>query len=142
MIGKTLALGAQTRTTSPRTWAHGGQAGKLRALMPSNTGQPGGGKTGQQMTHYIIEEGPGWTFHGGTWTRWTWTSAGEAREGRSQGQGSTNTSKVCLPRMQGCGMGKAWAESGMRRLPDSHGLSPESHTQRRYDPILNRRMAE
>ena len=27
-------------------------------LMPSNTGQPGGGKTGQQMTHYIIEEGP------------------------------------------------------------------------------------
>jgi hypothetical protein len=26
-------------------------------LMPSNTGQPGGKKTGQQMTHYIIEEG-------------------------------------------------------------------------------------
>ena len=27
-------------------------------LMPSNTGAEGGGKTGQQMTHYIIEEGP------------------------------------------------------------------------------------
>ena len=26
-------------------------------LMPSNTGQPGGGKTGQQMTHYIIDGG-------------------------------------------------------------------------------------
>ena len=33
MIGKTLALGAQVRTTSPRTWAHGGQAGKLRAVL-------------------------------------------------------------------------------------------------------------
>ena len=28
-------------------------------------------------------------------------------------------------------MGKAWPESAMRRLPGSHGLSPESHTQRR-----------
>ena len=27
-------------------------------LMPSNTGAEGGGKTGQQMTHYIIEDGP------------------------------------------------------------------------------------
>ena len=27
-------------------------------LMPSNTGAEGGGKTGQQMNHYIIEEGP------------------------------------------------------------------------------------
>ena len=26
-------------------------------LMPSNTGQPGGKRTGQQMTHYIIEDG-------------------------------------------------------------------------------------
>lgn len=27
-------------------------------LMPSNTGQPGGKRTGQSMTHYIIDEGP------------------------------------------------------------------------------------
>lgn len=27
-------------------------------LMPSNTGEPGGKKTGDQMTHYIIEGGP------------------------------------------------------------------------------------
>jgi DNA-directed RNA polymerase subunit RPC12/RpoP len=27
-------------------------------LMPSNTGLPGGKKTGQQMTHYVIEGGP------------------------------------------------------------------------------------
>jgi hypothetical protein len=27
-------------------------------LMPSNTGLPGGKRTGQQMTHYIIEGGP------------------------------------------------------------------------------------
>jgi hypothetical protein len=27
-------------------------------LMPSNTGKPGGRRTGQQMTHYIIEGGP------------------------------------------------------------------------------------
>ena len=26
--------------------------------MPSNTGQPGGKRTGQQMTHYILEDGP------------------------------------------------------------------------------------
>lgn len=29
-------------------------------LMPSNTGRPGGRRTGQQMSHYIIEGGP---FH-------------------------------------------------------------------------------
>ena len=28
-------------------------------------------------------------------------------------------------------MGQAWAESAMRGLPGSHGLSPENHTQRR-----------
>ena len=27
-------------------------------LMPSNTGKEGGGKTGQQMTHYILDDGP------------------------------------------------------------------------------------
>lgn len=27
-------------------------------LMPTNTGKPGGKRTGQQMTHYIIPEGP------------------------------------------------------------------------------------
>jgi len=27
-------------------------------LMPSNTGKPGGKKTGQQMTHYILDGGP------------------------------------------------------------------------------------
>jgi hypothetical protein len=27
-------------------------------LMPSNTGEPGGKRTGQQMTHYVIEGGP------------------------------------------------------------------------------------
>jgi hypothetical protein len=26
-------------------------------LMPSNTGRPGGKKTGQQMTHYVVEGG-------------------------------------------------------------------------------------
>lgn len=30
-------------------------------LMPSNTGQPGGKRTGQQMAHYIIEGGPFYT---------------------------------------------------------------------------------
>ena len=98
------------------------------------------------MTHYIIDGGPFAgaaanllalrlvnpiprpvrTFPGGTWT---WTSAGEARERRSQGQGSSHAGQVCLRSMQGCGMGQARAESGMWRLPGSHGLSPESHLQ-------------
>jgi hypothetical protein len=35
-------------------------AGKMEevGLMPSNTGQPGGKRTGQRMTHYVIEGGP------------------------------------------------------------------------------------
>src|SRR5262249_11262724 len=35
-------------------------AAKMEAvgLMPSSTGQPGGKKTGQRMTHYIIDGGP------------------------------------------------------------------------------------
>ena len=35
-----------------------GQKMQEIGLMPSNTGAEGGGKTGQQMTHYIIEDGP------------------------------------------------------------------------------------
>ena len=35
-----------------------GQKMESIGLMPSNTGKEGGGKTGQQMTHYIIEDGP------------------------------------------------------------------------------------
>ena len=34
-----------------------GRKMELIGLMPSNTGKPGGKKTGQQMTHYIIEGG-------------------------------------------------------------------------------------
>lgn len=37
-----------------RVW---GNKMELVGLMPSNTGQPGGRKTGQQMTHYIIRGG-------------------------------------------------------------------------------------
>ena len=85
--------------------------------MPSNTGQPGGKRTGQQMTHYILEDGPfaeapvrgpGWTVLGWLldmdqyWGRalqrvcldrfteghsWTWTSAGE---GHSKGYAWTS----------------------------------------------------
>lgn len=35
-------------------------ASKMEAvgLTPSATGEPGGAKTGQQMTHYIVEDGP------------------------------------------------------------------------------------
>ena len=35
-----------------------GQKMDLIGLIPSNTGQPGGKRTGQQMTHYIAEDGP------------------------------------------------------------------------------------
>jgi len=38
-----------------RQWA---QKMEAVGLMPSATGEPGGKKTGQQMTHYIIEGGP------------------------------------------------------------------------------------
>jgi predicted SprT family Zn-dependent metalloprotease len=31
---------------------------KKIGLIPSNTGEPGGGETGQQMTHYIQTDGP------------------------------------------------------------------------------------
>ena len=35
-----------------------GQKMESIGLIPSNTGQPGGMRTGQQMTHYIIDGGP------------------------------------------------------------------------------------
>ena len=35
-----------------------GQKMEEIGLMPSNTGQEGGGKTGQQMSHYILPDGP------------------------------------------------------------------------------------
>jgi SprT-like family len=38
-----------------REW---GDKMKEIGLHPSNTGQPGGRETGQQMTHYIVEDGP------------------------------------------------------------------------------------
>ena len=43
------------RTYHNREW---GEKMESIGLMPSNTGLPGGKKTGQQMTHYIIEDGP------------------------------------------------------------------------------------
>jgi hypothetical protein len=43
------------RTYHNREW---GEKMESIGLMPSNTGLPGGKKTGQQMTHYIIEGGP------------------------------------------------------------------------------------
>jgi predicted SprT family Zn-dependent metalloprotease len=43
------------RTYHNREW---GDKMESLGLMPSNTGEPGGKKTGQQMTHYIIEGGP------------------------------------------------------------------------------------
>jgi hypothetical protein len=43
------------RTYHSEEWA---QKMESLGLMPSNTGLPGGKKTGQQMTHYIIEGGP------------------------------------------------------------------------------------
>jgi predicted SprT family Zn-dependent metalloprotease len=43
------------RTYHNREW---GDKMESLGLMPSNTGKPGGKKTGQQMTHYIIEGGP------------------------------------------------------------------------------------
>jgi predicted SprT family Zn-dependent metalloprotease len=50
------AHGQPSRSTyHNREWAD-----KMEAigLMPSNTGKPGGKRTGQQMTHYVIEGGP------------------------------------------------------------------------------------
>ena len=38
-----------------REWA---DAMEAAGLMPSNTGAPGGRRTGQQMSHYIIDGGP------------------------------------------------------------------------------------
>ena len=75
MIGKALALGAQartttTRTTSPRTWAHFGQAGKLRAALVVlvvvdlalyvlyNTYRQG--KLGRRVNH---DSAAGWSAH-------------------------------------------------------------------------------
>jgi hypothetical protein len=43
------------RTYHNREW---GAKMESLGLMPSNTGLPGGKKTGQQMTHYIIKGGP------------------------------------------------------------------------------------
>ena len=118
-------------------------------LMPSNTGKEGGGKTGQQMTHYILDDGPfalaaadllalGWgiaycgqgrTFHGGSWT---WTGWQVTRVTKRPGDSeATDAGQVCLPRMQGRCMGQTRAEYHMRGLPRAHGLSPERHTQRR-----------
>jgi predicted SprT family Zn-dependent metalloprotease len=44
---------------SRRTYHNSEWGAKMESLglMPSNTGQPGGRKTGQQMTHYIMEGG-------------------------------------------------------------------------------------
>ena len=100
------------------------------------------------MTHYIADGGLfagaaadllalGWgiqyvdragAFHGGTWTS---ASAGEARERRSQGEGSSHAGQVYLPKLQGQRLGQARSECGMRGLQGAHGLIPESHTQRR-----------
>jgi len=38
-----------------RQW---GQQMEVVGLIPSNTGEPGGKKTGQQMTHYVAKDGP------------------------------------------------------------------------------------
>ena len=122
-------------------------------LMPSNTGAEGGGKTGQQMTHYIVEDGPfaeaaadllalGWgnpvrrpgrAFHGGSWT-WTCAGSGDGLSKRAGGSEATDSGKVCLPILQGGGMGEARPESAMRGLPRAHGLSPEMSP--RFQPGL------
>ncbi len=38
-----------------RQWAN---KMEMVGLMPSITGEPGGGRTGQQVTHYILDDGP------------------------------------------------------------------------------------
>ena len=74
--------------------------------------RPAGARVGDPI------RGPGRTFHGGSWT---WTSA-SAGEGRSKGQGGSHAGKVCLPELQGVGVGEAFTETGMRGLPGAHGL--------------------
>ena len=110
-------------------------------LMPSNTGKEGGGRTGQQMTHYIVDDGP-FALSGGGPTRLGlgYPVCGPERplEGGSLGpdgkvlgtpKGSpvnseaTNPEQVYLPRLQIGRMGKAWAESHMRRLPGAHDIA-------------------
>ncbi len=49
------------RMTPGRRGYHNKEWGRMMkevGLYPSNTGQPGGKETGEQMTHYVMEDGP------------------------------------------------------------------------------------
>jgi len=48
------------KKVSRKSYHNAEWAGKMEliGLMPSDTGKPGGKRTGQRMTHYIIEAGP------------------------------------------------------------------------------------
>jgi predicted SprT family Zn-dependent metalloprotease len=79
-------------------------------LMPSDTGAPGGKRTGQQMTHYIIEGGP---FEGACMAlvakgfRLSWTDlAGDARPGGKSGSRTKYACPSCSAAV--------WGKDGLR----------------------------
>jgi hypothetical protein len=75
-------------------------------LMPSDTGEPGGGRVGQRVSHYIIEGGPfDCAFHALP-TNWLlpFTSAPVAKKDKTKTDRS-KTAFVCA----GCGA-KAWGK--------------------------------
>lgn len=61
LVHEMVHVWQQTHGRAPRRAYHDRQwANKMEevGLMPSATGEPGGNKVGQHMTHYIIEGGP------------------------------------------------------------------------------------
>jgi hypothetical protein len=90
-------------------------------LAPSDTGEPGGQRTGQRMTHYIVEEGPfdkAFTALGSEWML-----PFLAGDGRLIGKGKPKRKldRSKLKHMCGCGQA-AWGKAGLRLMcADCHG---------------------
>jgi hypothetical protein len=79
-------------------------------LMPSDTGEPGGRKVGQQVTHYVVAGGPferacGELLAGGVRVEWQSVEAESAAARRSR----LSKTKYTCP---GCGL-NAWAKPGV-----------------------------
>jgi predicted SprT family Zn-dependent metalloprotease len=84
-------------------------------LMPSDTGEPGGKRTGQRVTHYIVDGGPfdracRELLADGACVEWQSRENGTASAGRARSNRS-KTKYVC----PGCGL-NAWAK------PEAHLL--------------------
>lgn len=61
LVHEMVHMWQQTHGTPPRRCYHDKEwADKMEeiGLMPTSTGQPGGKRTGQRVTHYVIEGGP------------------------------------------------------------------------------------